>query len=231
MSAGLKVLYEDKHVLAFDKPSGLAVQGGSGVRESLEDLLRAYAKSNGKAPRLVHRLDQETSGVIIVARTKPAAAFFSEAFAGRDVEKRYVALACGGALTPPSGVIDAPLRKAQRKGLDIMEVARAGEPAAQSARTAYQMIDASALAALVSLAPETGRMHQLRAHLASLGRPIAGDGKYGGLFALGAVAIPRLLLHAAAIDAPHPDGGRIVIDAPLPRDFAAVLEALGLSQP
>src|SRR5512147_1359428 len=94
------VIHEDAHCIAFDKPAGLAVQGGSGVTRSLEDLLAAFAKSNGKRPRLVHRLDRETSGVIVAARTKPAAAFLSEAFAGRDVQKTYLAVVCGGAPEP-----------------------------------------------------------------------------------------------------------------------------------
>jgi hypothetical protein len=106
----------------------LAVQGGSGVALSLEDLLAVFAKSNGKQPRLVHRLDRETSGVIIAARTKPAAAFFSEAFAGRDVSKTYLAIVCGGAPAPEAGEINLALKKSSRRGLDIMEIAgrRAG---------------------------------------------------------------------------------------------------------
>src|ERR1700741_461201 len=86
------LVHEDAHILVFNKPSGLAVQGGSGVTRSLEDLLATFAKSNGKRPRLVHRLDRETSGVIVAARTKPAAAFLSAAFAGRDVKKTYLAI-------------------------------------------------------------------------------------------------------------------------------------------
>src|SRR5262249_58504344 len=94
------LIHEDAHVLAFNKPAGLAVQGGSGVTQSLEHMLAAFAKSNGKTPRLVHRLDRDTSGIIVVARTKPAAAFLSEAFAGRDAHKTYIALVCGGPPRP-----------------------------------------------------------------------------------------------------------------------------------
>lgn len=221
------LLHEDAHLLVFNKPAGLAVQGGSGVEQSLEHLLATFAKSNGKLPRLVHRLDRETSGVLVAARTKPAAAFLSAAFAGREVEKTYLSLVCGGAPAPPSGEIALPLKKSSRRGLDIM-VAAEGAPGAQAALTHYRTLAASPEAAVVGLRPQTGRMHQLRAHLAAIGRPIAGDGKYGGLFALGGVGIPRLLLHAVSLDLPHPGGGRRRFDAPVPQDFAETCRALGL---
>lgn len=217
------VIHEDAKILAFNKPSGLVVQGGSGVTRSLEHLLAAFAKSNGKTPRLVHRLDRETSGVIVAARTKPAAAFLSEAFAGRDAKKTYFALVCGGGPEPGEGEIAFALKKSSRRGLDIMEVSADG----QSALTGYRTLAASNDAALLELAPETGRMHQLRAHLAAIGLPIARDGKYGGLFALDGVAIPRLMLHAAALDIPHPAGGRLTLAAPVPEDFREVIGAFG----
>lgn len=225
------VIDEDAHLIAFNKPAGLAVQGGSGVTRSFEDLLAVFAKSNGKRPRLVHRLDRDTSGVIVAARTKPAAAFFSQAFAGRDARKTYLAIVCGGAPEPGEGVVDAPLKKASRKGLDIMEVARAGELGAQAALTRYRTLSATQFAALVELSPETGRMHQLRAHMATLGHPIAGDAKYGGLFHLAGTEIAGLALHAAALDLPHPDGGRRQFQAPLPASFQQALTSLGLEAP
>lgn len=220
----LTPLYEDAHILAFDKPSGLAVQGGSGVEQSLEGMLGAYAKSNGKRPRLVHRLDRETSGVIIAARTKPAAAFLSAAFAERRVKKLYRAIVCGGAPDPADGAIDLPLAKANRAGLDVMEIAPAGK--GQDARTLYRTLAASHVAALLELEPETGRMHQLRAHFAAIARPIAGDGKYGGLFALGGAGISRLMLHAARLTFPHPAGGERTLESPDPPMFGAALAAL-----
>jgi len=220
------LIYEDAHVLGFNKPAGLAVQGGSGVTRSLEDLLAAFAKSNGKRPRLVHRLDRETSGVIIAARTKPAAAFFSEAFASREAAKTYLAIVCGGAPEPGEGEINLALKKSSRRGLDIMEPA----PDGQSALTRYKTLSIAREAALVEIQPETGRMHQLRAHLAAIGRPIAGDGKYGGLFQLGAAAIPSLMLHAAALDIAHPAGARLVLAAPPPPAFDAALRSLGLER-
>jgi tRNA pseudouridine32 synthase/23S rRNA pseudouridine746 synthase len=218
------VLHEDAHVLVFNKPAGLAVQGGSGIARSLEDLLAAFAKSNGKRPRLVHRLDRETSGVIVAARTKPAAAFLSEAFAGRDAHKRYLAIVCGGAPEPGEGEIALALRKISRKGLDVMEVAADG----QAALTRYRTLTAAPGAALLNLHPETGRMHQLRAHLAAIGHPIAGDGKYGGLFSLAGTDIPTLMLHAAALEIPHPSGGRARFEASLPAHFQAAIRSLGL---
>jgi len=221
------VIEDDAHLIAFNKPSGLAVQGGSGVTRSLEDLLAAFAKSNGKQPRLVHRLDRETSGVIIAARTKPAAAFFSEAFAGRDAKKTYLAIVCGGAPEPAEGEIALALKKSSRRGLDVMEVAADG----QAALTRYRTLAAVADAALLELSPETGRMHQLRAHLAAIGRPIAGDGKYGGLYRIGGTEIPRLLLHAAALEVPYPDGGRRTFVAPPPPEFVGTVRSLGLETP
>ncbi|MGD9982163.1 MAG: RluA family pseudouridine synthase [Hyphomonadaceae bacterium] len=218
------VIYEDSALIVFDKPTGLAVQGGAGVTRSLEHLLAAFAKSNGKRPRLVHRLDRDTSGVIVAARTKPAAAFLSAAFAGRDTKKTYLAIVCGGAPTPGDGEIALALKKSSRRGLDVMEVAADG----QAALTRYRTVSATPEAALVELIPETGRMHQLRAHLAAIGRPIAGDGKYGGLYRIGAVEIPRLMLHAASLDIPHPKGGRRTFSALPPSDFLNAARSLGL---
>ena len=222
------LIHEDGHILVFNKPAGLAVQGGSGVTQSLEHLLAAFAKSNGKRPRLVHRLDRDTSGIIVAARTKPVAAFLSAAFAGRDAKKTYLAIVCGGPPDPRDGAIALPLKKSSRKGLDIMEIARDGEPGAQAAHTRYRTLAATPEAALLELDPETGRMHQLRAHLAAIGRPIAGDGKYGGLYRLGAVDIPGLMLHAAALDLPHPEGGRRRFEAAPPAAFDQVRRSLGL---
>ncbi len=221
------VIGEDKRLVVFNKPSGLAVQGGSGVTLSLEDLLAAFAKSNGKQPRLVHRLDRDTSGVIIAAKTQPDAAFFGEAFARREAKKMYLAIVCGGAPEPVEGEINLALKKSSRRGLDIMEVAKDG----QTALTRYRTLSATPQAAMLELMPTTGRMHQLRAHMAAIGRPIAGDGKYGGLYRIGAVEIPRLLLHAAVLAVPYPDRTRHSFAAPLPADFVEAARSLGLETP
>lgn len=221
------VIGEDKHLIVFNKPSGLAVQGGSGVALSLEDLLAAFARSNGKQPRLVHRLDRDTSGVIIAAKTQPDAAFFSEVFARREAKKTYLAIVCAGAPDPVQGEINLALKKSSRRGLDVMEAAKDG----QTALTRYRTLSATPQAALLELTPTTGRMHQLRAHMAAIGRPIAGDGKYGGLYRIGAVEIPRLLLHAAVLDVPYPDRTRHSFAAPLPADFVTAARSLGLETP
>jgi tRNA pseudouridine32 synthase/23S rRNA pseudouridine746 synthase len=220
------LISEDAHLFAFNKPAGLAVQGGSGVEESLEDLLAALAKPRRKPPRLVHRLDRETSGLILAARTQPAAAFLSQAFAERRVEKVYLAIVCGGTPSPESGEISLKLRKTKRGGIDLMEISSAA--GAQDALTRYRTRAATPHAALLELRPETGRMHQLRVHLAAIGRPIAGDGKYGGLFSIDGVAIPGLMLHAETLRFPHPDGSLRRLAAPSPEAFRETARALGL---
>ncbi len=222
------LFYEDAHVLAFDKPAGLSVQGGSGVEASLDGMLSAFARSNGKQPRLAHRLDRETSGVIIAGRTHPALVFLNRAFAERRTEKRYLAIVCGGAPTPADGMLTQALVKTKVKGVDIMRAARPGDAPGQHAETAYRTLATASGAALIEARPRTGRMHQIRVHLALVGHPIAGDGKYGGLFTLGSVATPHLLLHAFALDVPHPDGGRLRLHAPPPPAFVDAAERLGL---
>lgn len=223
----LKLIHEDASVLAFDKPAGLAVQGGSGVDESLEDLLKAYAKP-GKPLKLVHRLDRETSGVIIVAKNTTSAAALSKSFEQREAIKVYLAIVCGGAPDEPAGVIDKPLKKIAEKGVDMMRAAKRGEKGALAAKTQYRTLASSKNAALVALMPETGRMHQLRAHLAILGNPIAGDGKYGGLFAIGKTKIPGLMLHAFSLAIPHPKGGTLDLSVQPPDAFRKTAAALGL---
>lgn len=218
------VLHEDNSLLAFDKPSGLAVQAGSGIQRSLDGLLAAFAKSNGKRPRLVHRLDQGTSGVIVAAKTQPVAAKLSEAFAGREVHKTYLALVRGRLPAEDEGVIDAPLAKVEEGGKARMIVAKAGRKGAQAARTGWRVRARAGEAALMELAPETGRMHQIRVHLMSLGCPILGDALYGE----GQTGAPRLMLHAARLELPHPEGKQLVLEAPVPADFRAAVEAAGL---
>lgn len=218
------LIHEDAAILAFNKPPGMASQGGSGVTHSLDDLLWAFAKSNGKRPRLVHRLDQGTSGVILTARTQPAAAFLSAAFAGRDAKKTYLALVKGKIPSAEHGVMDASLVKVEEGGRPRMILAREGRKGAQPARTGWQLLARNGDYALMQLSPETGRMHQIRVHLMSLGCPILGDALYGEGQGTGA----RLMLHAARIEVPHPDGGALVLEAPVPDDFRAAAEKSGL---
>lgn len=218
------LIHEDAAVLGFNKPSGLASQGGAGMARSLDALLWAFAKSNGKRPRLVHRLDLGTSGVILAARTQPAAAFLSEAFAGREVRKTYLALVKGDIPSADEGVIDVPLVKVEEGGRPRMIPAKPGRKRAQEARTGWRVLARNGPFALMQLEPETGRMHQIRVHLMTLGCPIVGDALYGE----GAGTAVRVMLHAASLDVPHPDGGRIRIEAPLPEDFRSAAEATGL---
>jgi tRNA pseudouridine32 synthase/23S rRNA pseudouridine746 synthase len=218
------VIHEDNSLIAFNKPAGLAVQSGSGIAQSLDDLMAAFAKSNGKRPRLVHRLDQGTSGVIVAAKTQPVAARLSEAFAGRDVQKTYIALVKGRLPAADSGVVDAALVKVEEGGKLRMILARPDRKGAQAARTGWRVKARAGDAALLELAPETGRMHQIRVHLLSLGCPILGDALYGE----GRATAPRLMLHAAKLVLPHPEGGMLTFEAPVPDDFRAAADAAGL---
>lgn len=219
------VLHEDDQVIVFDKPSGLAVQGGGGVSRSLDDLLVAFAKSNGKKPRLVHRLDRGTSGVIVVARTKPAAAFLSEEFATRRARKTYIAIVEGELPAGDEGVFDQPLVKVEEGGRPRMLIAKEGRKGQQSARTGWRIISRNAERAVLELSPETGRMHQIRAHLLGARCPIVGDHLYG----TGDRSADRLMLHAQSLEITHPDGGRRTFSASLPADFEAVASKFGLS--
>jgi tRNA pseudouridine32 synthase/23S rRNA pseudouridine746 synthase len=222
------VIYEDDELIAFNKPAGLSSQGGRIAAATLDDLLAAFAKSSGNRPRLVHRLDRDTSGVILTARTKPAAAFLGKAMMGRRVKKTYLAIVAPGAPDPREGAIDASLRRVEQGREAYMRVCEADHPDAESAYTRYRTLSSSDLAALLELSPRTGRMHQLRVHLGSIGRPIAGDARYGGALALAGAPVPRLMLHACALAFPHPAGGERRIAAPLPDDLLAVLARAGL---
>jgi tRNA pseudouridine32 synthase/23S rRNA pseudouridine746 synthase len=220
------VIYEDPLILALNKPSGLSSQGGRGQVHTLDELLWAFAKSNGKRPELVHRLDRDTSGVIVAARTKPAAGALGKAIMDRRVKKTYRAIVAPGELQPPEGVIETPLRREERGREAYMRTCGPDHPDAESARTVYRTVKQGGAAALLELEPHTGRMHQLRVHLASLGRPIAGDARYGGALMLGGEAVPRLMLHALALEFPHPDGGWKRIEAEPPADFQSLSQAL-----
>ncbi len=222
------VIDEDDHIIALNKPSGLSSQGGRIATHTLDELLWAFARASGNRPRLVHRLDRDTSGVILTARTKPAAGFLGKALMAKRFRKTYLAIVASGAPDLKSGRIDAPLRREMVGREAYMRVCEADHPDAETASTRYRTLAATDEAALVELSPETGRMHQLRVHLASIGRPIAGDARYGGALTLAGQAVPRLMLHAAALAFPHPDGGTREVKAPMPEDMTVLARSLGL---
>jgi 23S rRNA pseudouridine955/2504/2580 synthase len=183
-------------------------------------------------PRLVHRLDRDTSGVLIVARTIPAAAALSESLRRRDARKIYWALT-KGVPKPERGVIKLALAKQGEQGRDErMRPADAGDENAKSATTYYAVMGAAAHKyAWTALRPITGRTHQLRAHLAHIGTPIVGDVKYGGVAAKGLGELEdRLHLHARAIDIAHPEGGRLRATAPLPAHMARAWRLFGFDE-
>lgn len=210
------VIHEDADVIAINKPAGLAVQGGTGQGRHLDGMLGAFLGKDGERPRLVHRLDLDTSGVLVLGRNVRATAFLAEAFRGRSVRKTYWALVAG-VPRPAKGRIDMALAKSGGPGGE--RVAR-DDDEGKRAVTLYATVD-SALerCAWLAMRPVTGRTHQLRVHAAeALGTPIVGDMKYGGdraLLATDAVK-PQLHLHARALDVPHPAGGRLKLVAPLP---------------
>ena len=222
------VIYEDKLILALNKPPGLSSQGGRGQVHTLDELLWAFARPGKARPRLIHRLDRDTSGVILAAKTKPAAAALGKTLMGRRFRKTYVAVVGPGAPEPFTGAIEAPLRREEQGREAWMRVCGPSHPDAVTALTLYRTLAHSPAAALVELRPETGRMHQLRVHLASIGRPIAGDVRYGGALTLAGAPVPRLMLHAAALEFPHPEGGAKRVEAPLPPDIGALIAAAGL---
>ena len=222
------VIHEDAEVLALNKPSGLSSQGGRGQVHTLDELLWAFAKPSGSRPRLIHRLDRDTSGVILTARSKPAAGFLGKAMMGRQVRKTYLAIVAPAPPEPASGTIDKALRREEQGLQAYMRVCDPDHPDAEAAVSRYRTLARGQGAALIELQPQTGRMHQLRVHLASIGRPIAGDVRYGGTLMLGGEPVPRLMLHAAALEFPHPEGGRTRIEAPLPADFQRVLAGAGI---
>ena len=226
-----RLIYEDAAILAFDKPAGLSSQGGRIAALTLDDLLAAFAKPNGNRPRLVHRLDRDTSGVILAARTQPAAAALGKALMSRRVRKSYLSIVAHGAPGARDGRIETPLRRVAIGREAHVEVCAPDHPDAEAASTGYRTLATDGEAALVELRPHTGRMHQLRVHMASIGRPIAGDARYGGALILGGSPVPRLMLHAAAIRFPHPLGGERNIEAATPPDMAALLAQLGLDVP
>jgi 23S rRNA pseudouridine955/2504/2580 synthase len=223
------VLYRDEDVIALDKPAGLAVQGGTSTERHLDMMLDALRFRAKERPRLVHRLDKDTSGVLLLARSAASAAKLTAAFREKATKKIYWAVTVG-VPTPRQGRIDLALGKvAGRFG----ERVAADPEEGKRARTLYRVVDSAGdKAAFVALAPVTGRTHQLRVHMASVGAPILGDGKFGGAAAhLAGVPGGRLLhLHARALAIPHPKGFVLTVTAPLPLPMRRTFEFFGFEE-
>ena len=229
------LIYEDEKVFVFNKPAGLAVQGGSGVSRHVDKMLEAWRSKKGEKPRLVHRLDRDTSGILVVARTRGAAVSLTKAFRERDTQKHYWAL-LKGVPVPHEGRISTYLVKEPTPDGDRVRVARHGDEGADHALSHYRVIDQVAQNfAWVEMQPHTGRTHQLRVHALHIGHPILGDPKYfehdtnwdfpGGVQ-------NKLHLHARRIVIPHPNGGGRLIDqiAPLPPHMVQTWNLFGFDE-
>jgi 23S rRNA pseudouridine955/2504/2580 synthase len=223
-------LHEDADVLVLNKPMGLAVQGGSGTTRHLDGMLEVLRDAQGQRPRLVHRLDKDTAGCLLVAKTRFAASALAKTFRTRAARKIYWALVAG-VPRPRQGRISTFLAKEEREDDSIMRIVRHGEAGASHAVTYYAVVDTAARQlAWLSLKPVTGRTHQLRAHMAHIGHPIVGDPKY---FTKENWELPggmqnRLHLLARRLVLPHPRGGTIDVTAPLPPHMAQSWNLLGL---
>jgi 23S rRNA pseudouridine955/2504/2580 synthase len=214
----------------LNKPAGLAVQGGSGITRNIDDMLEVMRDAKGQKPRLVHRLDRETAGCLLVAKTRFAATALTGSFRHRSARKIYWALVAG-VPKPKQGRISTYLAKEESEEDSIMRIAAHGDEGASHAVTYYAVVETSAQKlAWVSLKPVTGRTHQLRAHMAHIDHAIVGDPKYfnrenwqlpGGLQ-------NRLHLLARRIVIPHPRGGVIDAIAPLPPHMLQSWNLLGL---
>jgi len=223
-------LFEDDDVLVLNKPMGLAVQGGSGTVKHVDGMLAVLRDRDAQRPRLVHRLDKDTTGCLLVAKTRFAASALAKTFRTRSARKIYWALVAG-VPRPKQGRISTFLAKEERDDESFMRIADHGEEGASHAVTYYALIESAAQKlAWVSLKPVTGRTHQLRAHMAHIGHPILGDPKY---FSRENWELPggiqqRLHLLARRIVVPHPRTGTIDVTAPLPPHMQQSWNLLGL---
>ena len=220
------ILHQDEAVIVLNKPPGLAVQGGSRSERHLDGLLDGLRFGHAERPKLVHRLDKDTSGVLVIARSTAAAAFLTRAFREKTTRKIYWALAVG-LPRPSQGRISLALAKRPSQG---GERVRADPDEGKPAVTYYRVVDSvGERVSWLALAPVTGRTHQLRAHCAAINTPILGDGKYGGALAhlAGPPGARRLHLHARALSIPHPQGGILKMTAPLPPHMRQSWEFFG----
>jgi 23S rRNA pseudouridine955/2504/2580 synthase len=223
------VIYEDDTLIALNKPAGIAVQGGNNITVHIDGMLDALQGDSPERPKLVHRIDRDTSGVLLIAKSAKMATKLTAAFKGREIQKTYWAL-LAGVPEPFQGRIDLPLKRIELGQTSRAEPASRKDEDAQKAITDYRVLDrASMKFALVELNPHTGRMHQLRAHCLALGTPIMGDEVYGGVFA--DPFAQQLHLHARKITIPHPQGGHLTIEADLPDHMRASFKYLGFDTP
>ena len=223
------VLYEDEEVLALNKPAGLAVQGGTKTTHHIDRLLSAWGEGLER-PRLVHRLDRDTSGVLLLGKTPGAAARLSGAFAKRRAQKTYWAIVAG-APRPPEGVIELPLVKKGVGDRELVVPADPKDPRAEPAETEYVTVSRAAhRATWLALRPYTGRTHQLRAHLKAIGHPILGDPKYSDEASTELSGPLKLQLHARRLTLPHPSAGMISVEAPLSPEMKAGFAHFGFDE-
>ena len=223
------ILYEDDDIYVFNKPPGLAVQGGTGTKRHLDGMLTSLPNAKGEAPRLVHRLDRDTSGCLVVAKTKPAASHFGTVFRSRSARKIYWAIVAGNP-HPQQGEISCFLARQSTEDGEQMVVVKNGTAGSQHSMSYYSTTDtASKRFAWVTLKPVTGRTHQLRVHMAQLGTPIIGDPRYFNIENWqGAPGLAEgLHLHARRIAIPLRSGKRLDISAPLPPHMRQSFETLG----
>lgn len=223
-------LYEDDDVMVLNKPFGLAVQGGSGTTRHIDGMLGVIRTKDGQRPRLVHRLDKDTAGCLLVAKSRFAAAALAKTFRSRAARKIYWALV-PGVPKPKQGRVSTYLAKEERQDDSVMRVAKHGEEGASHAITYYAVVETAAQRlAWLSLKPVTGRTHQLRVQLAHIGHPIVGDPKYFDIenWQLPGGMQNRLHLLARRIAVPHPRGGTIDVSAPLPPHMQQSWNLLGL---
>lgn len=218
------VIYQDDSIIVLNKLPGLAVQGGTNTKRHVDGLLDALKDGKLERPKLVHRLDKDTSGVLVIARTGLAAKKLTESFKHRKTNKIYWALVKG---RPPQidGVVNAPLDKEPGAGGERMRVSEAGKRAV----TDFKIVDSAAgKVTWVAFRPITGRTHQIRVHATVLETPIIGDGKYGAkeAFIEGPIS-KKLHLHARSIEIDHPDGGVLSVNAPLPHHMVESWELFG----
>ena len=222
------VIHKDPAAIVLNKPPGLATQGGTKTTAHVDGLLDGIQFESEGRPKLVHRLDKDTSGALLIARSARAAGYFAKSFSSRTAKKVYWALVVG-VPSLDDGMIDLPIAKQPGTGGEKMHV---DEADGQPARSRFRVIErAGNTAAWVELRPFTGRTHQLRVHMAAIGHPIVGDGKYGGQAAFLTGGISRKMhLHSRRLRIDHPDGGEIDVEAELPAHFAESLKSLGFDE-